>query len=162
MHGAAHAIKKREQASIGNYKLSVWKAKIDEKKSSPELKGLRDEIAICRILLQERLELCTTNVDLMVHSASIMNMVDRIEKVVTSCHKLEGSMGLLLDKQAILQFAERVIRLISEAFPEDPEKLSLLADRIIEAVSAKDVDYEVVPQAPRTTPLALPDVDEDG
>jgi hypothetical protein len=50
----------------------------------------------------------------MLNSGAIGDMVLKIEKLVSSCHKLEGLMGQLLDKQAILQFAGEVIDIIGE------------------------------------------------
>ena len=132
-HGGAHAIKRRNREAMRNYVLTKWQAKLDQHRDAPDVKSLRDEIAILRMLMQERLEHCSTELDLILQSGPISDLVMKIDKVVNSCHKLEGSLGQLLDKQAILQFANEVITVITEHLDE-PEKIDQISTGILEIV----------------------------
>ena len=62
--------------------------------------------------------------------------VAKIEKLVTSCHKLEESLGQTLDKQSIMQFADGVVGIISKHLP--PEQLGIIADEIFALLEKKD------------------------
>jgi hypothetical protein len=111
-HGGNKFLQKHQQAGIRNYQLDKFKARLSRHATSPALKNLRDEIAILRMMMEERLNRCDTPMDLILYSGPISDLVMKIEKIVASCHKLEGSMGQLLDKSALLQFASEVIDII--------------------------------------------------
>ena len=134
-HGGnmAQAAKKRE--SLRNYQLTIarWRLKLDDKADARGIKSLRDEVAILRICLEERLNKCHDEMDLILQSQAISAMVMNIERVVSSCHKLEGSMGHLLDKQAVLQFAQVVIAIVTKVVT-DENQISLIADEILQTV----------------------------
>jgi len=135
-HGGARIRYVEQKKSLRNYQLTLarWKLKLDEKADAEGLKSLRDEIAILRICLEERLNRCTDGMDLILNSQAISSMVLNIERVVSSCHKLEGSMGHLLDKQAVLQFAQVVIGIITKSLGEDTDRINHIADEILQTV----------------------------
>jgi len=138
-HGGNKQVAARERASFRNYQLSKFQAKLARHSSSNFIKDLRDEIGILRMVLETRLERCQTDNDLIIQSGPISEMVMKIEKVVASCHKLEGSMGQLLDKQALLQYANQVITIISEELEDNPEVVTRIADKMIKEISNADV-----------------------
>jgi len=141
-HGGNKQVNKVEADSIRNYRLIKWQAKLSSKVNSPGIKSLRDEIGILRMVLEERLNQCEDASGLMIMSHTISDLVVKIEKLVSSCHKLEGSMGNLLDKQSILQFAAEIITIITEVLGKDSDKVSLIADRIIGLIG-KETNDEV-------------------
>jgi hypothetical protein len=131
-HGGNKAGQAAEKDALRNYALDKWQARLDQKKASPEIKGLRDEIGILRILLEDRLNQCQSATDLMLHTSAVSDLIMKIEKVVASCHKLERNMGMVLDKQAILNFAGRVIQIITMVLEDDQDKVDEIADHILE------------------------------
>ncbi len=135
-HGGAKVHQSSEKEKIRNYQLTIarWRGKLDDKADAEGIKSLRDEIAILRICLEERLNTCQDAMDLILQSQAISSMVMNIERVVTSCNKLEASMGHLLDKQAVLQFAQVVIGIIAKALEDQPETVNLIADEILQTV----------------------------
>ncbi|KKN32356.1 hypothetical protein LCGC14_0814620 [marine sediment metagenome] len=134
-HGGARIRQAVEKESLRNYQLTIakWRIKLNDKADAAGVKSLRDEIAILRICLEERLNRCETEMDLILQSQAISYMVMNIERVVSSCHKLEGSMGHLLDKQAVLQFAQVVIGIITKVL-SDEDQINLIADEILQTV----------------------------
>ena len=118
-HGGNRFLAKKKQDAIRNYQLDRFKARLSRHATSPAVKSLRDEIAILRMMMEERLNRCQDDMDLVLQSGPISDLVMKIDKVVQSCHKLEGAMGQLLDKQAILQFASEVIDIISESVTDE-------------------------------------------
>jgi hypothetical protein len=127
--GIALAVEKREK--IRNYRLTKFQDQIERHADSDNIKGLREEIGILRFMLEERLNQCVDNIDLMVQASSISDLVLKIDKLVCSCHKLEGSMGNLLDKQALITFSGVIIRIIGESLTGQESKINEIADKIL-------------------------------
>lgn len=135
-HGGNHAQEAHNKKKVRNYRLTIakFRAQLDDKLDSDGLKDLREEISILRICLETRLNTCNDAMDLILQSGAISDMVMKINTVVQSCHKLEGSMGQLLDKQAILQFAQVVIGIVSKTLEDEPEKINTIADAILATI----------------------------
>ena len=133
-HGGNKAVQSAEKASLNNYRLNKFNVRLQQLSTSPGIKSLRDEIAILRIMMEERLNMCNGAVDLMLHSHSISDLVMKIDKVVNSCHKLESNMGALLDKQDIIQFGGELINIIGNHIT-DEDILTALSNEIISAVA---------------------------
>ena len=131
VHGGNKQLQSQELKSLKNFRLGKWQASIERHASSPQIKTLRSEIGILRILLEERLTKCQDVNDLMMHSGVISDLVMKVDRLVTSCHKLEGSMGQLLDKSALLQFASQIIEVISAELEGEDEKLNNIAEGIV-------------------------------
>ena len=132
-HGGHNAINKRNKNNMRNYVLTKWQARMERHKEAPDIKSLRDEVAILRMLMEERLNHCKDDLDLILQSGPISDLVMKIDKLVNSCHKLEGSLGQLLDKQAVLHFASEVIDVITRTL-DDPIKIDLISTGILEIV----------------------------
>ena len=133
-HNANHDLKKQERESLKNYRLTKWRHRISELANSPEVKSLREEIGIMRMMLEEMLEGCTDRVELLLYSSRISDLVMKVEKLVVSCDKLENRMGLLLDKQSILFLATQYIEIIHNHI-EDAEVLESINEEIVRATS---------------------------
>ncbi len=131
-HGGNKQRDSQKALSLRNYRVDKWRAKLQRLGNTPDIKNLRDEIGILRLLMEERLNKCADATDLILQSGPISDLVMKIEKVVASCHKLEGSMGMLLDKQAILQFAQTVIGIIAAELEGQEEVIDKIATRILE------------------------------
>src|SRR5581483_8719356 len=95
-----------------NYRLGKYQARVERFANSSQVKSLREEIGVTRMLLEEIVLSCKDNTDLIVNSGKIGDLVLKIEKLVVSCHKLELQSGLLLDKTAIINFANTLNEII--------------------------------------------------
>lgn len=111
-HIGAHG-KNLEKASIRLYHINKWKQRLDQLTDHDQVKTLTEEIGVLRLLLENTLNLCKEEMDLLMHSAKISDLAIKIEKLVVSCHKLEKSSGALLDKSAIIRVAADIIEVIS-------------------------------------------------
>ncbi len=139
VHGGNKQIEAAERTSLENYQLTKFKIQTERLKNSDGIKSLRDEIAILRVVLETRLNGLESDTDLMLYSGPISDIILKIEKLVTSCHKLEGSMGMHLDKSAIIQFAGSVVQIISDEIT-DPDIVKRISDRLLEAMNNKQDD----------------------
>jgi len=128
-HGGARNEDKKE---LKNYRLTKYKADIQRMSESSNIKSLREEIGILRTMLEEMINESDGNLFLMV--GPISTLVMNIKSTVESCHKIEGSMGQLIDKQAILQFASELIGIISTELEGEDEKINRIADQIMERI----------------------------
>ena len=140
-HGGNKQIQSQAMKGLRNYRLTKFKGSVDHHINSSGLKTLRDEIAILRVILEERLNSCSDTTELIMYSGPISELVMKIEKIVVSCNKLEQSMSMVLDKQALLQFASETVRVISEELGEvDNAEMIMekIADRIISNLKSEE------------------------
>jgi len=138
VHGGNKQLQSQAIQAVRNYRLGKFQAELERHADSPILKNLREEIGILRMTLEHRFARCEDATDLILQSGPISELVMKIERVVSSCHKLEGSMGQLLDKQAILQFASEMISIIEKTIGElIPEEQGELKKRIVNTLASK-------------------------
>lgn len=129
-----------EKQNIRNYRLAKYQARIEEFADNQQVKSLREEIGILRMLLEEVILKCTDSSSLVMASNKIADLVLRIEKLVKSCHYLEKSTGFLLDKSAMTQLAVKMIGIIGDHI-DDEAKLGLIAEALIREVkNAQPID----------------------
>jgi len=102
-----------------------WDAKITEYLSLDRVIGIRSEIGVLRIILEERLNRCTEETELVIHSPLILDNVKDIEELVMSCHRLEKAQGILLTDQEAGAFANELITIVGRfAAPAVLEKVA--------------------------------------
>lgn len=116
-----------------NYRLEQWQNRVSEFSESSELKSLKEEIGILRLVLESILVQCKDAHDLMLYSSKIADHVTKIEKVVASCHRLELSTSMLLDKTLVLQLANVMIEIIGNHI-DDSNVLERISSEIVETI----------------------------
>ena len=102
-----------KKSNISQYRLSKFQARLEEKAGQSNIKSLRDEIAILRITLEERLNSMQSPLEILTHTHTIGDMCLKIEKLVTSCHKLEKSMNNFMDETQATQFGLELVQIIT-------------------------------------------------
>jgi len=113
-HGGRHAETQRKEQGLRNYRLTKWKARVGELAESNGIKSLREEVGILRVIMEEMLNKCEDANDLLLYSTRMADLVMKIEKVVVSCDKMEGKMGMLLHRDSVLQLAGEFVTIIGE------------------------------------------------
>jgi hypothetical protein len=126
--------------NIRNYRLTKFRAQIEEKADSSAIKSLREEIGITRQVLETFINRCEDETDLMIHSNKISDLVIKIEKLVSSCHRLERSTGQLLDKSAIIQVAGMFVEIVSEYVPDRIQ--AEISDKLLSTIANIEVQDE--------------------
>jgi len=124
---------KRE--TIKNLRLGQWQSRVDEKAINPNIKSLREEIAVLRMALEELINMCVDSAQLVAMSNKIADLILKIEKLVVSCHHLEKSSGMLLDKSAALHLAGNFIEIIGKHCT-DPDVIAAISDDMVKALDA--------------------------
>lgn len=109
-----------------NYDLGQWQQEVSKYMTKERLTNLRGEIGVARVLVEERLKACNDPYDLLTHSREICGYVEQIQKLVTSCHRLEKSYGVLLDREAALIFVQEILTVVQDHI-KDAELISKIS-----------------------------------
>lgn len=133
-HGGNKAIQAQQAETLKNYRLTRWKQRVGEFADNSNIKSLREEVGILRMILEEMLNQCKDSMDLLLYSNKMSDLVMKIEKLVVSCDKLENRMGLLLSKGSVLFLAQQYVEIITDEVP-DPDVIERISTRIIEATA---------------------------
>lgn len=141
VHGGNNTIRAAKKDEKHRYNVAQWREKISRHAEDDDIKNLNAEIGVLRMLLETQLGACKTDIDLITNSPMISDMLMKVDKLVTSCHRLDDKMGNLLDKSAVISFAASVVEIIAEEV-EDSEVVSIVADRIAKAI-AKDTQDDL-------------------
>lgn len=129
MHGGNKGTEVLAAKSLRMLRLSKWQGRLEEFADHDKVKSLREEIGILRIMLEETVNKCGDQVDLIFNSGKIADLIMKIEKLVTSCHKLESNLGLMLDKQAAMQLSGEIVDIIGRHV-SDEVAIGRIADEI--------------------------------
>ena len=112
-HGGNKAASAAAAKGLRNYRIQRYLSLLCNLRNSSYLKDLRDEIAILRMILEEKLNQIENSNELALQSGAISDLVIKIDKVVTSCQRLEERTGIMLDKNRIIQIAEQLITIVT-------------------------------------------------
>ncbi len=126
MHGGTKSYEKTNLEKNRNYRFLKYQDRINHFADNDQVKSLREEIGILRMILEETVNKCKDDVDLLIYSPKITELAIKIEKLVVSCHRLETSLGQTLDKTAILSMATRMVNIISEHISDQ-----IIIDKIV-------------------------------
>jgi len=133
-HGGQAAIKRAEKAKLFNYRLTKFRARVEDLATNPAIKSLREEIGVLRMVLEETINRCADEHDLMLASTKISNLIASIERLVSSCHKLEINLGQLLDRNKAMHLADEMIQIITSEI-QDEEAIKRIAVGVTSAMS---------------------------
>lgn len=133
-HGGNKAVQAEEKKQLGMYRLKKYQARLKDFSEADKIKSLRDEIGMLRILIEERWNQCHSDLDLMLHSSVLSDLVMKVEKLVTSCNRLEGQLGTMLDKTQALQLGSEVVEIVARHV-ENEDTLCQIAEEIIESIN---------------------------
>lgn len=131
-HGANKQIASANNKAVRNYRLQRWKQRVGEMADSDSIKSLREEVGILRVILEEMLNQCHDSTDLLLYSQRMSDLVMKIEKLVSSCDRLENRMGLLLNKDSVLQLAATYVQIINNHVT-DPNIIEQISEEMIVA-----------------------------
>jgi hypothetical protein len=132
-HGGNHAARTAEKERMKNYRLAKFKDRATELSEGDNITSLRDEVALLRMLIEERINRCNDTSDLLLISGPLSDLILKVEKVVSSMHRLESKLGLHLDKTRIIQFAQVIIEIIGK-YETNPEVLDAVGEDIFKAL----------------------------
>jgi len=139
-HGGASSIKKEEAKSIYNFRVDKYRLRINEIAKSSNIKSLREEIGVLRMLLEERMNSIGDDLgQLILQSGDLSEMVVKIDKLVNSCHNLESKLGVMIDKTTLLAITEQIVAIISSEI-NDSEILDKISTQILNVMEQQELN----------------------
>ena len=130
IHGGNHAIARQDKEKKRLYNLSKYRQRLSELDSpNQDVKNLREEIGILRIVMEEVVNQCEGPVDILANAPKISDLAVKIGKLVNSCHGIEKSLGQYLDKSVMIQIAQEIVAAIGNHVKE-PATLDLVIEDI--------------------------------
>jgi hypothetical protein len=118
------------------------------------VKELRDNIGLLHMLIERRFNMMKNDNDLILACGPITTMIDKMEKLVSSCHKIEQNLGLLLAKQAILNLAKNMVAVMIEeleGIPDYEDTIDRITTRLYDTIRGSDQSTNQPDQPPTIT-----------
>lgn len=134
MHNGGIGDKAHAEESLNMLRLAKWQGRVGDLAEHEKVKSLREEIGVLRMMLEETINRCGDQVELIMNSGKIADLIMKIEKLVVSCHKLESNLGMLLDKQAAMQLSGEIVDIIGR-YVSDEAAIGRIADDIAAALA---------------------------
>lgn len=135
MHGGNKSVQATQARVMRQYQLGKWQGTVDAFADDDEVKSLRGEIGILRMLLQEIVLKCKDSGQLVMYAGKISELILKLERLVVSCNRLETQLGLSLDKGKVLELGAQFVEIISK-YVTDEDTLSSIGDDIITLIGS--------------------------
>ena len=123
-----------EKRKVHQYMLELWQTRVDEFAEGEDVKTLRGEIGIMRMMVESIISRCTNAADLHLYSGKIAQLVGQIQTLVVSTDKLETRLGMILDKAGALALGAQIVEIIVSEI-SDPSIQDRVSNRIIDVVA---------------------------
>ncbi len=116
------------------YNLQLYQERFSHFTIDSEVKNLRAEIGVLRLLLENVFKSCNNDDSkLLAYSGKIGDLVIKIRALVLSCQSLEKQMGLMLDRDKVILIGQRIVEIVAEAVPNQAV-LDDIGERIVGAI----------------------------
>ena len=97
-----------------------YEKRLTELSSDDQLISLREEIALIRMLIEERMNLIGNENDFLSAFGPVQQALLTVEKLTKSLHQMEQSLGNLLSKSAIVKLGQSLSQIIVEELRDVP------------------------------------------
>jgi hypothetical protein len=105
------------------------------------VKELRDSISLLHMMIERRWNATKNDSDLLQACGPLNQMLQNMERLVTSCHKIEQNLGQLLAKHAILELGKKMVEVMMdelEGIDDYEATIDRITARIIDTISGAD------------------------
>jgi len=132
---------------------SYWLAQAQDRATlarfaeSEDIKSLRDEIGIARMMVERHWNMIKTENDYISRAPSINTLLLTIERLIKSSHAIEQSLESLLSRTSVIAFAQLLVQIVMDELEVIPNH-EPVADRILKRVMAT-----LTPGAAKSTSL---------
>lgn len=116
------------------------------------VKELRDSIALTHRLIERRYNMVKEDSDLLMACGPLNQLIQTMERLVNSCHRIETNLGELLARHAVLALAKEMVGIVIDELEgiEDYEAIiDRITTRLINTIRKAD-------NIPQTTQVLLP------
>jgi hypothetical protein len=131
-----------EKARLRHYLLSnpMLQEKMERQSGIEEVRSLREEIHLARVMVETRLDLIEegNKGDMLAAFSSINTYLQTIEKLTSSCHKMEISLGHLLTKSSVFSLGQDMVAILAEelqGIDDYEETIDRISERLVVAIA---------------------------
>lgn len=132
-----HCKKSPREAQMRHYLLSnpELQSRLNRQAAIEEVRSLREEIHIARVMVETRLDLIEDDDrgDMLAAFSNVNTYLATIEKLVSSCHRMEVSLGTLLSKASIFTLGQEIVNILIDELQHVPGYEAII-DRISEKI----------------------------
>ena len=114
VHGGGRQLQVAKKKQLRAYAKNKWAASIRDNAHDSEIKSLREELGIARIMLNQILNRCNDSHDLLMMSGPIDNMLKTINLIQKTSHTIEKDLDNMLGPEAIEAFGNELFEIIME------------------------------------------------
>jgi hypothetical protein len=115
-----------------------------------EIKSLRDEIALTRMLIEKLYNSIQNHADLLTTCGPLNRLLLTVERLVKSSHQIEQSLGNLLGRPAILRLGQQIVEILMvrlETIPGHERLVDSIIDDLVPAIQSATNETENVKAA---------------
>lgn len=129
------------------YKLQQYQERMTDFTTNSEIKNLRAEIGILRMLLEGMINQCHgDNIKLASYAGKIGDLIVKVQKLVQACQRLDIQTGMLLDRDKVMIIGQKIVEILGEHVP-DPGILDLVGEKIVQTImEVSSPDYQDNPK----------------
>lgn len=126
----SHA-KRINKESRRMYDLATYNGDIDRFSKAKEIRSLKEEVGISRMILERILKsIDPKNIAMMLARFPQINQsIKTIESLVVQCNKFDITAGQMLDKADVARLSSEIVKIVAEEI-EDQVTLERIADRV--------------------------------
>ena len=132
-HGVNKQLESAAKKRVSMYRLQQYQERVDDFANNPEIKNLREEIGITRMVLENIINKCKNANRLLIHSDKISALVGQVRVLVESCQKLEEKNNKLLDRKIVLVIADNFVTILSK-YMSDPDQLQEIGAELVKSI----------------------------
>lgn len=131
-----HVSATQSRDPLSNYKFShQFHGKIKDFAECEDIKNLRGEIGVLRLMLQSVVNACNNEDELTLQADRITRLVGEINKCVLNCQKLEEATGNLLDKTVVINIGGMIVNVLDK-YIDNKDLLGEIGREIYENIDA--------------------------
>ncbi len=110
-------------------------ARLNRQAGIEEVRTLREEIYLARVMVETRLDLVEEGDrgDMLAAFSNVNTYLQTIEKLVSSCHRMEISLGSLLSKASVFTIGQEIVSILVDEL-QNVDGYEEIVDRISERV----------------------------
>jgi len=144
VHGGGRQLQVMKKKQLRAYAKNKWAAAIKENANDSEIKSLREELGIARIMLDQILNRCKDSHDLLMFSAPIDNFLKTINLIQKTSHAIEKDLSEMIGPEALNEFAETLFSIIMDEIDDANviERISLKLGRALQKMQSGTPDKE--------------------
>mgnify|MGYP003498963226 FL=1 len=135
LHGGNKAVEAEKKQAVRNYRLQQYEERVGQLSNNPDIKSLREEIGITRMVLENILNQCDNANKLLIYTDKISQLVNQITKVVEACQRMDEKSGSLLDRKLVMIIGDAIVTILAD-YIKDPDILNAIGVKICECISS--------------------------